>query len=128
MSDSSSVTIQPYKHYHAILMKWGKSGKKEDIKRAFDEISAKLDTVTSPTCVVVDLRDNNFIPMANTARRAMTGPHRHPMIACWLVMGENRFAHYIADMLNMFTDEGKIKWFDDEAAVDDFLNEHEPKT
>ena len=125
MSDSSSVVVKPYKHYRAIVMKWHKNGEKADIKQAFDDIMSHLDTAREPIYVVVDLRENKFIPMTDTYRGAMAGPHRHEKLAAWLCIGENRFARYIADVLNVFTEESKIQWFGDESQVDTFLEQHQ---
>ena len=123
---SNSIQIKNYKNFRAINMVWTQHVNKNDIKFAFQEINAVLDDVTQPVCVVVDLRDNSFMPLAETFKGAVWGPHRHPNLMSWLIIGENTFARYVASMLDKFGEAKAIQWFSDEAEVDAYLKDNCP--
>lgn len=126
MIQTQTINITNYKHFRAISMDWSKHVDKHDIKVAFQDITAQLDAEPQPICIVVDLRDNTFMPLAETFKGAVWGPHRHPNLAAWLVIGENTFARYVAGMLDRFGEDKAIKWFANEVEVDAYLEEHCP--
>jgi len=123
MANSRTVIVKPYSYYHAIVMHWKARGIKEDIDLAFEEIVAYLDATDRPIFVVVDLRENSYMPMKDTFKGAISGVHQHPNLIAWLCIGENKFARYVADVLNVFSDKSKIQWFDSDAEVDAYLEE-----
>ncbi len=122
-TQSKSIEIGTYKDFRAINMTWKKHIDRKDVKFAFDELTTILDNQEEPICVIIDLQENSFMPLTDTFKAALRGPHSHPNLAIWLVIGENVFARSIADMLNRFGDNQKIQWFDSNADIDAFLED-----
>ncbi|GAB5493152.1 MAG: hypothetical protein Phog2KO_33670 [Phototrophicaceae bacterium] len=124
MIQEQKIYVKNYKQFRAINMVWSNRVNKQEIKQAFLDINAQLDMLTEPICVVVDLRENTFMPLAETFKGALTGPHKHHNLAGWLIIGENTFARYVAGMLDKFGGDKEIQWFSSEDGVDEYLEEH----
>jgi|GEM_PF-2279497 len=123
IANRKSIEIIQYKHYRAIHMKWSADIDRRSIKMYFDELCDILDAENDPLCVVVDLRENKFMPLIDTFKAVIAEAHGHPKLATWLVLGENSFARPVAAMLNRFGQATDIMWFDNEIDMDDYLEE-----
>jgi hypothetical protein len=112
-----TVTVKAINDYPALLMSWELKAKKEDIKKAYHEISQALDEAKSPMYVVVDLRRNIQMPLKETVAGAFLGPYNHPKLAAWLVIGGHRMARIVANSLSQMGREQRVEWFDSEIEV-----------
>lgn len=128
MLKEETIQISSYKNFRAVNMVWSKHINKQDVKVAFQNIMTELDNAPQAICVVVDLRNNSFMPLAETFKGALSGPHTHPNLGGWLVIGENTFARYVAGMLDKFGGDKLIQWFSSEEGVDEYLEEHCPRS
>lgn len=124
---ATSVTVQYMQTYNALWMQWGRLPQGNDIKRAFREITAYLDSIDEPICVIVDLRENIHMPLKETITGALFGPYNNPKLGMWLVIGENAFAEGVARTLINVTRQDKVAWFKNENEVVAFLAEHCPR-
>ena len=117
-----SVDVVTLPGYPALKMIWQKQINKTDMKPAFHQITEALRRSRSPMYVVVDLRQDPQLPIAETMMEALRGPFRHPQLAEWLVFGANRSARTIGAILIRASKRNNIRWFDTEDEVLAYLN------
>lgn len=87
----------------------------EDTIAVFEVIVDVLDNSNAPVYIIVELLSNPHFPLKQTLSGAMQA-HSHPQMGKWLVVGSNRIAKLIGNVLTAFNNTG-IEWFktDDEA-------------
>jgi hypothetical protein len=122
-----SVTVEYSDEFKALWMSWGKGATGRDVQNAYREISAYLETQDEQICIVVDLRQNIYMPVRETVSGALFGPYKHPKVGAWLVMGGNSFAQHVAIMLQGVTKQNMVVWCNDEAEVFKYLEANCPR-
>lgn len=121
---AKTVNVEFSTEYHALWMHWERGATGRDVQGAYREIGAYLDTVDIATCVIVDLRQNLYMPIKETLTGALFGPYNHPKLGAWLVIGANAFAESVATTLSGITKQEKVHWFQNETAVLAYLEKH----
>jgi hypothetical protein len=122
-----AITVEYSEEFKALWMAWGKGAQGRDVHHAYREISAYLETQDEPICIVVDLRENIYMPVRETVTGALFGPYKHPMVGAWLVIGANSFAQHVASMLQAVTRQDMVVWFKDEMEVASYLEANCPR-
>ena len=92
MAKSDAIQVANYKNFRALKITCAKFIYKNDLLKAFASVNKILDEVSVPICVIIDLRNNSFMPITETFHAMLTGPHIHPNLDSWLVIGESIFA------------------------------------
>lgn len=122
-----TVTVEYSDEFKALWMGWGKGATGRDVQNAYREISAYLETLDESICIVVDLRENIYMPVRETLTGALLGPYKHPMVGAWLVIGANAFAQNVAIMLKGVTKQDMVVWCEDEVEVFNYLEANCPR-
>lgn len=122
MLETKTVTVEYSDEYSALWMRWGSSVSGQDVNKAYREISAYLNTLDQPICVIVDLRENIYMPIKETVFGALFGPYKHPNLGAWLVLGSNAFARSAAATLASVTKQDNVEWFSNELEVKEYLS------
>jgi hypothetical protein len=117
MQKPSSISVQRLQNYPALLMKWEKLAESKDLKQAYRLINEQLRDSDKPLYVVVDLRENKNMPLAETVSGALFGPYQNPKLAACLVLGCHKTARMAARLLVNISHEDKIECFETEADI-----------
>ena len=118
--EQSAVSVEPLEGYNALRMVWGERPGARDVRAAFAVIMKYLDGAESPVDIIVDIRTDPSFPLGATLTGAIA-PHTHKNMGCWLVVGGNAVARFIAGTL-MAIGRNPIEWFDtEEAAIESML-------
>ena len=91
-------------------MRWGSQPTISNVNRAFDELQEHLQNATSPIAVIVDIRADPAFHLQVTGKRALSIT-RHSRFDQWMVVGSNRSAQMISNVLKSVVN-AKITWFD----------------
>lgn len=116
-----TVELDDFEGFPAIRMVWQREVKYYDLRDAFRRIEEKLNTSTRPLYVVVDITRSPNFPLNATVAEAAAGPYRNPNLVEWLIIGSNRGAHIIEQLLSSITGRHNVRWFKAEADVIDYL-------
>lgn len=121
MVTSERISITNYKNFRAVNMTLSKFVYKDDLHTAFANVSKVLNKVTVPIYIVIDLRNNSFMPPTDTYQAMISGPAFHQNLDSWIVIGENIFARYVGNMLERLNHNKPILWFESESDVIKYL-------
>lgn len=122
MSDTrQTVQVEKIDGSPAIVMRWEQDVVPTHVQAAFSRISQLLSESSEPLSVIVDIRTNPNFPLSSTITGAIFGPFRDPKLKEWLVIGSNPIAHIIERILTKATGRSNIKWFDNMAEVNEYL-------
>jgi hypothetical protein len=116
-----TVEIEDFEGFPAIRMTWQHVVKYYDLRDAFRGIEAKLNVSTRPLYVVVDITRSPNFPLNATVAEAAAGPYRNPNLVEWLIIGSNRGAHIVEQVLSSITGRRNVRWFKTEAEVITYL-------
>jgi hypothetical protein len=118
-----SVQITHLSH-HSLAMIWSKSPTETDVQQAYRQMTALLNQAAQPMFVMVDISCNPHFPMSATVKGALMGPHRHPNLRAWLVVGTSTLGHMIAHVLTAISSTSNIVWFATEAEALAYMAAH----
>ncbi|MBL8155385.1 MAG: hypothetical protein JNM70_14470 [Anaerolineae bacterium] len=116
-----TVTVEDFEGFPAIRMTWQHEVKYPDLRDAFRRIEAKLNASSQPLYVVVDITHYPNFPLNATVAEAAAGPYRNPNLVEWLIIGSNRGARLIEQLLGSITGRRNVRWFQTEAEVTAYL-------
>lgn len=117
----SSVIVLPVEERNILKMVWNRQVTSDDVSTAFHEITALLDKSSQQIDIIVDIRQNPNFPLQTTISETLRGPFNHPKMGKWLVIGSSLMAKVIANVLINMGQRDNILWFDDEDALNTFL-------
>lgn len=124
--ETPAISVRPMRGYPIIRMEWARKVTEHDVRDAFQQITALLDESTTPLYVLVDITVRPNFPLYTTAVGALQGPHNHPQLAEWLVIGKgNRMGQIISDVISARSKRTNIRWFDDEVQALAYLAEQD---
>ena len=107
-----TVTISVVPDYPALKMKMDTKVKSVDMQFAYMDIERQLNNFDQPIYIVVDLTQNDQLPLQATISGALFGPYLNPMIRGWLVVGEHTMGKHVAKQLSFWTGKEHVMWFD----------------
>jgi hypothetical protein len=111
---------------NTLLMTWQQDVRLGDVSNAFKAINSTLDNTDNLLYVIVDIRSQPKFPMAETIFAAVRGPYRHPKMAAWLVIGDNRVARMIGTTVSNIARRNNIEWFESmQSALDSIGHQSE---
>ena len=105
-----TIHVEQFNH-QAMKLTWQYEINKADLHPAFHELTMALTHSSDPMYIIVDLSQDPQLPVLDTMMEALRGPFRHPKLAEWLVLGSNRSARWIADLLIRTASRNNIRWF-----------------
>ncbi len=109
--DIKAVEILETEVAGVYCMRWGSEPRVSSVNRAFDELTEYLqNAASSRITVIVDIRADPAFPLQVTGKRALSIT-RHPRFDQWMVVGSNRGAQMISNVLKSVVN-AKISWFD----------------
>lgn len=108
----TTVSVRQIVNFPALLMAWDAHVIPNDVSLAYQQITTELDQSETPKYIIVDLTHNPNMPLSETLQGVLSGPHKHPMLKQWLVIGDHSVGHMVANVLTITTGKGKIAWFD----------------
>lgn len=106
-----TVTVELLDNYPVINMKMEANVKSIDMQYAYMEIERNLNNFMDTVFIVVDLTQNERLPVQATIAGALFGPYLNPKIEQWLVVGEHRVGQQIAKQLSFWTGKEHVEWF-----------------
>ena len=109
---SRTVTVKLLDNYPALNMKMKANVRSIDMQYAYMEIERHLNHFMGTVFIVVDLTENEQLPIQATIAGAMFGPYLNPKIEQWLVVGEHRIGKQIAKQLLFWTGKERVEWFE----------------
>ena len=108
----SSITVRLLEDKPAILMQWEHHVRDEDIDRAYHTIRDLLDLCNKPQSIILDLTHSPRIPMVATLIGALHGPHTHPRLHEWLIVGKHHSGLMLARILSRTIRKHAVIQFD----------------
>ncbi len=115
-----TVWLEPVSGYDTVYkMVWTASPSREDTSAVFEVIVDVLDSAPAPVYIIVELLSNPHFPLKQTLSGAMQA-HSHHKMGKWLVIGSNRIAKLIGNVLTTFNNTD-IEWFKTEQQVIQYL-------
>lgn len=108
--DNTTVEILDTELENVYCMRWGSQPSVVNVNHAFDVLKLHLHNATSAVTIIVDIRSDPNFPLQVTGRRALAIT-RHPDFEQWMVVGSNRSAQMISNVLKSVVN-AKISWFE----------------
>jgi len=127
VNSNPTVYVEQIAGQRALRMIWQQTINPADVPLAFESIVHYLDMVDGPVDILVDLTRNPAIPLATTVRHTLMGPQRHRKMGRWLVVGTNRTAEAVADVISHIGPRIAIHWFSTEEEALAALPEAHPE-
>jgi hypothetical protein len=109
-----------------IKMTWEQRVTEKDVNEAFQKINELLNQSTKPSFVIVDITAKPDFPVMTTVHSALAGPYNNKLLREWLIVGTNRLARTIEQILGGLTNRRNVRWFTIEADALDYAAKNPP--
>ncbi len=119
-----TVTVELVPEYPLFRVICKQRVDKQDVIPAFQTIMNGLEQTEKRMYVLVDIRQNTQLPIKEIVGAAFWGPHRHPNLVAWLVVGSNALARSIARLMSQISRRQNVQWFENEAEALTYIEQH----